>query len=274
MYSRATVVDVDTDRHTVSVELQGGRRVDLDATYLEHGHLDHGYALTAHAAQGATVDRAFVLGSDDLYREWGYTALTRHRDEARFYLVSPGSTERCLPGVEPEHDPLLQDIGDMLGDSRQKSLAIDLLSDERLADDPASRIAAREHALAEEARAEAERRLAALRAERAELSRFRRARRAELDAQIELQTHAIAHWQTELARPSEPQPRHRPTVEPARHLVDADELRSTIASAARPESVWEREAWARQALHAARPDLAVDPVPDVDLAAPDLDLGP
>ena len=89
--ARATVVDVDTDRHTVSVELQGGRRVDLDAAYLEHGHLDHGYALTAHAAQGATVDRAFVLGSDDLYREWGYTALTRHRDEARFYLVRPAA---------------------------------------------------------------------------------------------------------------------------------------------------------------------------------------
>ena len=31
--------------------------------------------LTAHRAQGATVDRAFVLGSDELYREWGYTAL-------------------------------------------------------------------------------------------------------------------------------------------------------------------------------------------------------
>ena len=55
------------------------------------GHLDHGYAITAHRAQGATVDRAFVLGSDELYREWGYTALSRHRTEARFYVTAQPS---------------------------------------------------------------------------------------------------------------------------------------------------------------------------------------
>src|SRR3954469_7670683 len=55
-------------------------------SYARAGHLAHGYALTAHPAQGATVDRAFVLGSEELYREWGYTALSRHREEARFYV--------------------------------------------------------------------------------------------------------------------------------------------------------------------------------------------
>ena len=58
----------------------------LPEAYARGGSLDHGYALTAHLAQGATVDRAFVLGSDELYREWGYTALSRHRAEARFYV--------------------------------------------------------------------------------------------------------------------------------------------------------------------------------------------
>jgi len=38
-----------------------------------------------HRAQGRDVDRTFVLGSDELYREWGYTALSR-TDEARFYV--------------------------------------------------------------------------------------------------------------------------------------------------------------------------------------------
>ena len=70
----------------VVVELDGGRRVMLPTAYIGSGHLDHGYALTAHLAQGATVDRAYVLGSDELYREWGYTALSRHRTEARFYV--------------------------------------------------------------------------------------------------------------------------------------------------------------------------------------------
>ena len=70
----------------VAVELDGGRRVTLPPAYVRAGRLDHGYALTAHVAQGSTVDRAFVLGSDELYREWGYTALSRHRIEARFYV--------------------------------------------------------------------------------------------------------------------------------------------------------------------------------------------
>jgi ATP-dependent exoDNAse (exonuclease V) alpha subunit len=70
----------------VAVELDGGRRITLPMAYVRAGHLDHGYVLTARLAQGSTVDRAFVLGSDELYREWGYTALSRHRIEARFYV--------------------------------------------------------------------------------------------------------------------------------------------------------------------------------------------
>ena len=46
----------------------------------------------AHALQGASVDDAFILGSKDLYQQWGYTALTRHRDSARFYLHAHATT--------------------------------------------------------------------------------------------------------------------------------------------------------------------------------------
>ena len=42
------------------------------------------------------MDRTFVLGSDELYREWGYTALSRHRDEAHFYIsASPDFLNRA-----------------------------------------------------------------------------------------------------------------------------------------------------------------------------------
>ena len=47
-------------------------------------------AITAHKAQGLTVERAFVLGSGQISREWGYTALSRAREETRLYLRAVG----------------------------------------------------------------------------------------------------------------------------------------------------------------------------------------
>jgi len=215
--ARGQVLAVDVERRAITVELQGGEQVVLDADYLDHGHLDHGYAVTAHAAQGATVDRAFVLGSDDLYREWGYTAMTRHRDEARFYLISPSSTERSLPGLQPEPDPLLKDLAEMLGDSREKSLAIDVLDNATVTASGESRdllasyraIAASTsrhdsdlHA-AEAAREAAEARIAELTDERAELGWLQRQRRAELDQQISQNEIARTRWAAESERLAE-----------------------------------------------------------------------
>jgi conjugative relaxase-like TrwC/TraI family protein len=79
------------------VRFHDGRRVQLPERYVRGGHLDHGYASTAHRAQGATVDRTFVLGSDELYREWGYTALSRHRQGARFYVTAARSFINAAP---------------------------------------------------------------------------------------------------------------------------------------------------------------------------------
>lgn len=47
----------------------------------------HGYAVTGHIAQGLTTDAAFVLASDELYREWAYTAMSRGRLTNRLYMV-------------------------------------------------------------------------------------------------------------------------------------------------------------------------------------------
>jgi hypothetical protein len=49
--------------------------------------VQHAYALTGHAGQGLTVERAFVLGSDrGRLREWGYVALSRAREATRLYI--------------------------------------------------------------------------------------------------------------------------------------------------------------------------------------------
>lgn len=81
-----SVAKIGEDRG-LDVALDDGRNVTLPVEYLQAGHVDHAYALTVYKAQGATVDRAHFIGSEDVYREEGYTALTRSRQESRFYLV-------------------------------------------------------------------------------------------------------------------------------------------------------------------------------------------
>lgn len=83
--TRGTVTDLDLDRRAVTVRLDDGRDVHLDADYLNRGHLTHGYALTAHKAQGVTVDVALLWGTHALTRETGYVALSRGRQGNYLY---------------------------------------------------------------------------------------------------------------------------------------------------------------------------------------------
>jgi len=123
---RGTVRDIDHDHQSVKVELDSGREITLDSGYLGDGHLDHAYALTAHRAQGATVDKSFVLCSEDLYREIGYTALSRHRDEARFYIARADiAVDRDIPIP----DPVVFGLEQLLERSGAKQLALDSLTD-------------------------------------------------------------------------------------------------------------------------------------------------
>jgi ATP-dependent exoDNAse (exonuclease V) alpha subunit len=55
------------------------------------GHLDHGYAMTCHKAQGATVETALLYGTGTLTREVGYVALSRRRTADHLYIPDHGS---------------------------------------------------------------------------------------------------------------------------------------------------------------------------------------
>ncbi|MGH2900435.1 MAG: hypothetical protein ACRDMZ_17300, partial [Solirubrobacteraceae bacterium] len=112
----------------VHIELDNGRRVELPESYVHDGHLDHAYATTAHRAQGTTVDRAFVLGSAELYREWGYTALSRHRGEARFYITTRQDFLNQAPEPLRDGDIPLH-VAQMLADSCAEHLALDRTRD-------------------------------------------------------------------------------------------------------------------------------------------------
>jgi conjugative relaxase-like TrwC/TraI family protein len=86
--TRGTVEGIDRTRGTLTLVTDGGDRRTLPAWYGSAGFVEHGYALTAHSAQGATVERAFVLGAGEgALREWGYVALSRARTETRLYVT-------------------------------------------------------------------------------------------------------------------------------------------------------------------------------------------
>jgi hypothetical protein len=127
--SRGTISHID--EMGAGVRLDDGREVQLPAGYVagRRGHqpyLEHGYAITANGIQGGTTQRSYVLGSEELYQEWGYVAFSRHRVEARFYVTAPDvpEHEQLQLGAEPG-DPL-RDIVRALGQSRAKELAVDV----------------------------------------------------------------------------------------------------------------------------------------------------
>lgn len=60
------------------VRLDDGQELAFDAR--RYNYLEQGYALTVHKAQGATVDRAYVLAGEMFDAHMAYVALTRHRD--------------------------------------------------------------------------------------------------------------------------------------------------------------------------------------------------
>ena len=67
----------------LGVVLDNGERRTVEAH--AYAAVDHGYAVTIHKAQGATVDRAFVLASGGMDRHLTYVAMTRHREQVTLY---------------------------------------------------------------------------------------------------------------------------------------------------------------------------------------------
>jgi conjugative relaxase-like TrwC/TraI family protein len=96
------------DRYTLLATTQnGGLLVDdlagrgatlLPATYVAE-HVEHGWATTIDAAQGATTDIAILLARPGIDREHLYVALTRGRQENHAYLAPPANDDHGHPTV-------------------------------------------------------------------------------------------------------------------------------------------------------------------------------
>ncbi|MFU8841678.1 MAG: MobF family relaxase, partial [Nitriliruptoraceae bacterium] len=89
--TRATITHVHLHDRTIEAVDDRGAPLQLPAGYLDAGHVTHGYAITGHKAQGLTCDHTYTLGTDTLYREWGYVAMSRGKLTNQLYH---GPTDR------------------------------------------------------------------------------------------------------------------------------------------------------------------------------------
>ena len=124
--SRGVVEGIDGAAAELIVRLDDERVVTIPKDYIEAGHVTHAYAITGHKAQGMTTDRALVLGDESMYREWGYVAMSRGREENRLYVVMGDGCGRDEVGGAVERPYVLDELTRALERSKAKSLAIDL----------------------------------------------------------------------------------------------------------------------------------------------------
>lgn len=118
----ATVLDVDPERQVVKVLLDKDRReVAVDLRRYSPEKLVLGYASTTYASQGATVDHVEILmggGGTDLHA--GYVQLSRSKVSTHLFC------DKHTAG-----DPALSDLLRSLGRERQKTLAHEVIRDNR-----------------------------------------------------------------------------------------------------------------------------------------------
>jgi conjugative relaxase-like TrwC/TraI family protein len=208
-----TVATVDPKRRTLTLATDRGPTVELNGRYLESGHARHAYALTGHAAQGLTVERAFVLGAGEArLQEWGYVALSRAREETRLYVTAIAREHESDFHILDDPDALTR-FGRALEESAIERLAVDqraLPSSyrarphiERTALTPEARLHLRlleqKRRALEKTRDTARRRLGAAQRELERCNPLRRRHRDQLRADIERQSGAVEVAESRLA---------------------------------------------------------------------------
>jgi conjugative relaxase-like TrwC/TraI family protein len=132
----ATITAIDHQQRALLVRSDDGHDLVLPRWYLnspsplpQRRRIDHAYAITCHKAQGMTTDRAFVLATDELYKEWAYVALSRGQLDNRLYLTvsdQPLTDDLDIP-LEPKPDLVLT-VAAALEQTRGQHLALDQLA--------------------------------------------------------------------------------------------------------------------------------------------------
>lgn len=79
-----TVEQAQTGELCVRIDGDTPRTVSFNPQIYQS--FDHGYAVTVHKSQGATVDHAYVLASRSMDQHLAYVAMTRHRDQLQVFM--------------------------------------------------------------------------------------------------------------------------------------------------------------------------------------------
>jgi hypothetical protein len=198
---RGTIVDLDERGFLVRDRSAVNRHVSF--SYAAE-HLDYGYALTGHAAQGITVDRAFVLFPDQgALREWGYVACTRAHLQTRLYLADRDALEHETPVRESDPAAPPERTARALERSSAEPLALDQRREPR---DTILNFFAQQQERLERDRERTTEQLAAAVRELEQLHWWNRDRRTELETEITLHHETLGranHRANQLCRDAE-----------------------------------------------------------------------
>ncbi len=221
--TRGTIVDVEPS--TLTLRTDGGALRSLALRYAA-AHLEHGYALTGHAAQGATVERAFVLLHDQgALREWGYVACSRASAETHVYLAERDRIERETPLRDPNRPSPPERAARALERSSSEPLALD---QSREREDAAMRIIAQQQERLDQLRERRAEELAAAERELKSLHWWKRDRRLELETQV-------TRHRTEFRRADEKDEQLRQHAERRSRFLALAREREELAPSLRPE---------------------------------------
>jgi hypothetical protein len=200
--TRGAVVALDDEELTLRSDNGAARHVPL--AYVAE-HVEYGYALTGHAAQGATVERAYVLLPDQgALQEWGYVACTRARGETCIYLAEREAIEHEMSLPDPATPP--ERAARALERSAAEPLALDQTTRRH---DIHTRLHARRREQLEQRREHAANRLATAQRELKQIGWWSRGnRRFELEIVLqETSLRGLDEKQQELARTPPHSPR-------------------------------------------------------------------
>ena len=121
-----TITKVDTERGAITIRLDRDSLIrTVPSWYLDDGHLDYGYALTGHKAQGATARRVHTVAGEGVEREWVYVTMSRGQESNTLYLVDPAQDQDPCTHLSHQHDTNLRALVAALGQTVSQTAALD-----------------------------------------------------------------------------------------------------------------------------------------------------